>query len=354
MPVPRVARRAAATPTMRRRRFSATIEDVARHAGVSIATVSRVMNHRGEPGREIVLRVNAAVAELGYAPRAAAQGLKRRLALAVGAIVPSLQIPAFARFAETLEATLARHSFALFTACSHDRPDDEFAAARRLLGVGIDAVVLVGAYQRPELVSLLAMHRIATLRTFTIAVSDGIASVGIDNYRAAFDLATHVLDLGHRRIGVIAGMSRSNDRAAARLSGFRDAMAARAVPWSDELCIERPLLIAEGQAAARSLLGRTDRPTALICGSDLLAFGAVTQAQREGFRIPDDLSIASFDDFDFAAHFAEPLTTIHVPVEAMAEAAARELLTGLADESPMRSIELPCPLIVRASTAPPE
>ncbi len=336
------------------RRNTATIEDVAREAGVSIATVSRVMNQSGSPSREIVARVNAAVAALGYAPRAAAQGLKRRRALAIGAIVPSLQIPAFARFAESLETVFAGEGYTLLTACAHDDPGNELAAARRLLGVGIDAMVLVGAYQKPELVSLLTLHRIATLRTFTVAGSDGIASIGFDNYRAAFDLATHVVDLGHRRIGVISGMRRSNDRAAARLSGFRDALAARAVPWSDERCIEAPLHIAEGQAAARSLLGRADRPTALICGSDLLAFGALTQAQRDGFRIPDDLSIASFDDFDFAAYFATPLTTMHVPVDEMADATAQALLAQLAGAASLRSIELPCALIVRASTAPPD
>jgi len=339
---------------MRARRETATIEDVAREAGVSIATVSRVMNRRGTPSREVAARVNAAVTRLGYAPRAAAQGLKHGRALAVGTIVPSLQIPAFARFVETLETVLARGGYSLFTACSHDDPADELAAARRMLGVGIDAIVLVGAYQKPELVSLLALHKIATLRSFTVAASDGIASVGIDNHRAAFDLATHILDLGHRRIGVISGMRRSNDRAAARLSGFRDALAARAVPWSDGLCAERPLTIAEGQSASRLLLGRSERPTALICGSDLLAFGAVTQAQREGFRIPQDLSIASFDDFDFAAHFAAPLTTVHVPVGEMATAVAQELLAGLAADAPMRSLDLGYELIVRASTAPPD
>lgn len=339
---------------MRHRRETATIEDVARQAGVSIATVSRVMNQRGAPSREVVARVNAAVAELGYAPRAAAQGLKHRRARAVGAIVPSLQIPAFARFIETLETTLAHERYALVTACSHDDPAEELAAARRLLGVGIDAIVLVGAYQKPELVSLLALNRIATLRSFTAAASDGIASIGIDNYRAAFDLATHVLDLGHRRIGVISGMRRSNDRAAARLSGFRDALAARAVPWDDDLCVERPLTIAEGQAAARHLLGRAERPTALICGSDLLAFGAVTQAQREGFAIPRDLSIASFDDFDFAAHFASPLTTVHVPIEEMASTTASRLLARLEDDATLDSADLGYALVVRGSTAPPE
>ncbi len=339
---------------MRVRSETATIGDVAREAGVSIATVSRVMNHRGSPGRDVVARVNAAVAALGYAPRAAAQGLKRRRALVIGAIVPSLQIPAFARFVETLETALARAGYTLMTACTHDDPSDELTATRRLLGVGIDGIVLVGACQKPELVALVSIHRIATLRTFTVAASDDIAAIGFDNYRAAFDLATHVLDLGHRRIGVISAMRRSNDRAAARLSGFRDALASRALPWNDDLCIERPLAIAEGQTATRTLLARSDRPTALICGSDLLAFGAVTQAQREGFRIPQDLSIASFDDFDFAAHFAAPLTTVHVPVEEMATAVAQELLSQLDAAAPMRSADVGYALVVRASTAPPE
>jgi len=339
---------------MRTRRHAATIEDVARLAGVSIATVSRVMNQRGSPSRGVTARVTAAVSELGYAPRAAAQGLKARRALAVGVVVPSLQVPAFARFVEILETALAAQGYTVLVQCSHEDPLRELAAARRLLGIGIDAVVLVGAYQNAELVGLLAHHRVPAVRTFTIAQADDIPSIGFDNYRAAFDLTTYLLDLGHRRFGVLSGVTRSNDRAAARLSGVRDAMAAQGVAWPSDACHELPLRIAEGQGAMRELLSRRVRPTAVVCTSDLLAFGAVTQARREGLRIPEDVSIAGFDDFDFAAYFADPLTTVHVPVAEMAEATARSVLDGFAGDTTMRSAELACSLIVRASTAPPQ
>jgi LacI family transcriptional regulator len=340
-------------PAMTKDRPITTIEDVAREAGVSIATVSRVMNQRGTTNPEIVTRVNAAISKLGYVPRAAARGLKNRRTGLIGVVLPALQAPAYARFADAIEKGFKREGYSLLFASSEEDHANELAAVRRLAGIGIDAVVLVGASQTPELLNLLRLNNIPSVRTFTLAVRDSIPTVGFDIYRAAFDLATYVLDLGHRQIGVIAAR-RSNDRAAAYLSGIHDAVAAHGIAWSDDIYYEATQSFAEGAGAMHDFLARSKRPTAVLCDSGLFALGAMAQAQRESFRVPEDISIASFDDFDMAAHCADPLTAIQVPVDGIARAVVESLRTGLSKGLVPHSAEMPYSLIVRASTAPPE
>jgi LacI family transcriptional regulator len=162
-----------------------------------------------------------------------------------------------------------------------------------------------------------------------------------------------VLDLGHRQIGVIAAR-RSNDRAAAYLSGVHDAVAAHGIAWSDDIYYEGTQSFAEGASAMQDFLARPKRPTAVLCDSGLFALGALAQAQRESFRVPEDISIASFDDFDMAAYCADPLTAIQVPINEMAKAVVESLHTGLSRGAAPRSAEMQYSLIVRASTAPPE
>jgi LacI family transcriptional regulator len=180
-----------------------------------------------------------------------------------------------------------------------------------------------------------------------------VPSVGFDNMAAAVQITDLLLDLGHKNFGVIAGVMKSNDRAIARVKGIRKALKARGLSLKQERLIERPYRIADGQVAMRALMTKKNRPTAVICGNDVLAFGAVLECQRLGIKIPGEVSIVGFDDLDFASQLVPPLTTIDVPADKIGEAAAEYLLAAIDARPNLLAPQISVNLIVRGSTAPP-
>jgi LacI family transcriptional regulator len=149
---------------------------------------------------------------------------------------------------------------------------------------------------------------------------------------------------------MIAGITAGNDRAAARIAGLEDALAARGL--KADAIVERAYTVPEGRAAARMLLGRTPRPTAIVCGNDVLAFGALAEAHAMHIDVPQALSVTGFDDLDLASHVVPPLTTMRVPSAAMGRLAAEHLLARIAGVDASKAIALDSDLILRASTAP--
>jgi LacI family transcriptional regulator len=165
-------------------------------------------------------------------------------------------------------------------------------------------------------------------------------------------LTRYLLDLGHRRFAMIAGITRHNDRAAQRVIGVRDTLAAHELDLQNDCLIECPYTIADGRSALATLISRRQPPTAVICGNDVLAFGALFECLARGVRVPQDLSITGFDDLDLASHVLPPLTTMHVPAVEMGLRAADYLIArGTGDALPDR-VELEPNLIVRGTTAP--
>ncbi|MGE4247693.1 MAG: substrate-binding domain-containing protein, partial [Parvibaculaceae bacterium] len=221
-----------------------------------------------------------------------------------------------------------------------------------LVAHGVDGIILVGAQRDPRIVEFLNARRIPYVVTWTLT-DDGTPCVGFDNAEAARRLANHLLDLGHRHIAVIAGLTRNNDRAAARLEGVRQALGDRGLEVPKEMLIERPYRIAEGQFALRALVAMTPRPTAIVCGNDQLALGALVECGRRRIAVPRDLSIVGFDDLEFAGQIAPSLTTIHVPAEEIGLRAAEYLLARIGGQPFAVTTEVPVNLIVRESSGPP-
>jgi LacI family transcriptional regulator len=182
---------------------------------------------------------------------------------------------------------------------------------------------------------------------------DAHPSVGFDNHAIGQALATYLLDLGHREFGVITQASPLSDRAAKRVTGIREALAGRGV---DSLQLQLTGLthkIADGQLAFQALMETAKRPTAVICGTDTLAYGALVQARAMGLRVPQDVSITGINDSEFSEHLSPPLTTVRLTADVVGTRAAEHLLARIKGQPVAMMTQIPFTLVVRGSTAPP-
>ena len=344
------------TPRKRRNRRRRTnrvrVEDVAVAAGVSGATVSRALNRTGPVSDDVRQRIEKAVDDLGYVPNGAARALASQRAGAIAAIVPTLENTNFAITAESAQRRLVDAGYNFLVASTGYSPGREAEHIQSLVAHGVDGIILVGAWRDPEIVAFLKARRVPYVTTWSIGDAD-MPSVGFDNTEAARKLASHLLDLGHRQIGVIAGLTGDNDRAAARLEGVRRALEERGLALPREMLTERPYRIAEGQFGLRALMAMTPRPTAIIAGNDQLAFGAIIECGRLGISVPRDVSVVGFDDLEFAGQIEPALTTMRVPAEEIGLRAAEYLLARIDNRPVADTTEVAVNLIVRESSAPP-
>ena len=328
------------------------IEDVAARAGVSIATVSRVLNGtRVRAGAHE--RVQQAIESLGYFPHGAARALASRRFNTLGAIVPTVDNAIFARSIKGLQDHLFEAGFTLLLASSDYSEQRELREVHALLAHGIDGLVLVGRDHHPSVLARLAQTHVPYVFIWSSDTRDGHPGIGFDNEAAAVDITRHLLGLGHRRIALIAGITGGNDRARARAAGVARALAECHLTLDPQWRIEAPYTIAAGRSAANALLRLHPRPTALVCGNDVLAMGALFEAQAMGLRVPHDVSITGFDNIELVQHLAPSLTTIDIPATQMGRSAAQYLMATLAGEEITVETELPTRLIIRETTAHP-
>ena len=340
---------------------TATLHDVARAAGVSTATVSRSYNRPDTVREALRQRVQSAATALRYIPNDAARALVSHRSRVIGAIVPTIDNAIFAQGVAALQARFEVAGYGLLLAtCDYD-PARELAQARSMAGRGIEALVLVGTRHAPVLRDVLREHRIAYVCQGAFDLAEEPACVGFDNRRATYVATRYLLTLGHRRIGMIAGIRQDNDRAASRVEGMREAMVEAGLAWPDRTAagdgtmsswlVESAYTYDAARVATRHLLAGDRPPTALVCGNDILALGALRECQARRIAVPGQVSIVGFDDLAAARHAFPALTTIRVPTTQMGEAAADFVLATLAGHSPA-AVEIPFKLVIRASTGP--
>jgi LacI family transcriptional regulator len=331
-------------------RVRPTIFDVAHRAGVSPATVSRVLSQPGIVRADKQARVTEAIVALGYVRDGSARALVSGSTGAVGVVVPTLDNAIFSRAIQALQLRLAEAGYRLLVASHEYSTVTEAVAARSLLEHGIDAMVLVGIDHAPELWTLIDNAPIPLVLTWSIA--EGRDCVGFDNRRAGRIAAEHLLSLGHRTYGIVSGMLQHNDRAAARIAGVRDALADAGLGIPDWRILQQPFSLAGGRAGLAALLSLEEPPTAVIGGNDLLAAGALFEAQARGIRVPDQLSIIGMDNLELSEHVTPALSTVNLPTAELGRRAAELVLARLTGTAEPQAIELPVELIVRKSTGP--
>ena len=340
----------------------ATAQDIARAAGVSVASVSRVLNNTGRVGALTRERILKLAAELHYAPNAAARTLASRRSRTVGAVIPSLENLNFAIGIDRFRKVLRERGYTLLLASSDYDNDKEEAQIKAMAAHGVDAVMLIGSSHNAQALGFLQTRRIPVLLTWSCspggspeAMKGTAPCIGFDNFAAARDAARYLLDQGHRRLGVIAGATTNNDRSAARVSAVAAALAERGLAAPLIETTPASYLVSEGKAALHRLLRgkEADRPTAVMCMNDILAYGALLAASELGLQVPRDLSVTGFDDLDFAASIRPSLTTVRIPAEAIGSAAAAWLVDSLDGRQPTLPPPLAAELVIRDSSGPP-
>ena len=328
------------------------LEDVARNAAVSSATVSRVLNHPETVRPELRDRVTRSIEALSYTRDSAARALKSRRTRTVGAVVPTLGISIFAEGVEAMQNRLSEHGYTLLIANSQYDPKKELQEVRSLIERGIDGLALVGDSQLGELHDLIRQHDVPFVTTYIHAARNGSLAIGIDNERATFDMTRYLLRLGHRNFGIIANLPDSNDRSQSRYNGIVKALSEvnLAVPASHVVNASHSL--AQGRLGLRQLLSGNPAITAVICTTDTLAIGAMVEARALGLSVPQALSITGFDDIELAAQFDPPLTTVRIPAGEIGQAAADYLVNAITKAPVPEAASFPYRVIIRGSTGP--
>ncbi len=328
-----------------------TLADVARRAQVSTATVSRCLNTPERVVEQTRRRVLEAVDDLGYAPNFGARALAGRRTNTIGAVIPTMENAIFARGLQAFQEELGEAGFTLLVASSSYRPDLEAAQIRTLAARGADGLLLIGHHRDTALYRFLEARGIPALVAWAHDPAAPVPSVGFDNRQAMAELATRVIGFGHRRIGVISAVRATNDRARERVDGVRAAMAAAGLGEEAMTLIETPYLIENGARAFARLMETRPRPSAVICGNDVLAVGALTRAREMGLSVPGDVSVTGFDDIELAQVVRPALTTVHVPHRQMGQEAARMLTRMVKGDTAVESVRLATELCLRETLA---
>jgi LacI family transcriptional regulator, repressor for deo operon, udp, cdd, tsx, nupC, and nupG len=329
---------------------------VAKRAGVSTATVSRVLSRPEVVAPGTRRKVMRAVELLGYVPNSAAKNLRTLRSGKLLVTVPDISNPFFSLILQGIEDTALREGYSvLFGDTQHDVKREE-RYAQMLKRKEADGLIFLGHRLPREVAALvrtMSPRCAPVVNGCEFSPTLGVPSVHIDNAKAAYEAMDHLYRLGHSRIGVVTGPLMS-PLSRDRLRGVK-ARARRQKTERTCTVIQGDFSIESGAVAAERLLGHADPPTAIFCFNDEMAMGVIQTAKRRGLRIPDDISVIGFDDIRFARFIDPPLTTIAQPMRAIGEGTVRLLLEILGGRSsPPESVTLPHTLIIRSSTAPPD
>lgn len=329
------------------------VTDVARRAGVAAATVSRALNDPAKVSPDKRARVEAAMLELGYVRNYAARALRSQRSNMIGVLIPTLDYAIYAQMVGAASGKFSEAGISTLIATFGYDLDTEVREAQLLLERGAEALILVGDNHRPKLHEMLDQFGVPYVCTYVSNPRSPHPTVGFDNAAAAAKLAQHLVHLGHRDICVISGITKDNDRTTERLEGIKAELFRHRIELGDSMISERPYSISEGRRACALLLSRNNpRPTAIICGNDVLALGALVECRVRGIRVPREISIVGFDNLEFSMHSNPPLTTIDVPAEEMGVTAADCLLRTLNGETVSLHNPVGVELILRESSAP--
>lgn len=327
-----------------------TMQAIAAKAGVSIATVSRAIHSPHlvhADTRERILRV---MAENHYVYHATAADLRRK-STTIGVIVPTTRSHIFAASIQGIQEKAQETGHSLIVGTSRYDMETELKLLMQFEEKRLAGVILTGfATGLHDHVRDLIRRGIPCVVIWELLQDDLMSHVGFDNHGAAFTMTEYLIGLRHRRIGLIIGPYSKVSRVRKRLEGYRAAIEAHGIAYDPTLVIEKEPTLVDGREAMQRLLTRPEPPTAVFAASDVLAIGALAAIRDKGLRVPRDISLAGFDDIDFAAFCDPPLTTIRVPAHEIGQMAVKVLLElADGDLTQPRRYRLDTDLVIRAS-----
>lgn len=328
---------------------SPTLEDVARAAHVSTATISRAINSPDKVAAETRERVEQVIEKLGYTPNFGGRALASNRSNTVGAVIPTMANAMFASGLQVFQEVLSKASYNLLVASCGYNTDTELQQIKSLVAQGADGLLLIGSARPDETTRFLEVRNIPYVVAWSYQHNDDRYFAGFDNIKAASSIATEVLNRGHVHIAMIAGFAEQNDRSKNRITGVK-----QCIENTDNASllsvIETDYTLEAGGDAFEKLLQSSTKPTAIICGNDVLAAGVIVRARQLGIKIPDDISVTGFDDISLATVVTPALTTVRVPQLEMGKTAARVMLE-LLNNGTSQSFELETEIIQRESLA---
>jgi LacI family transcriptional regulator len=327
--------------------------EVARRAGVSPATVSRVLNDSPLVKPDTRERIRRVLEEMNYMRNGAARALSSRRSRTVGLIVPLLGTAVFAEALQEIQTRLHIERYGLLTASTYYDSDEELKAARMMIEHGVDGLMLVGTAHDPALLRLLKETQTPAVQIFAFDPESSLPCVGFDNFQASYDITDYLISVGHRRIAIMYSHTTNNDRLTARFEGIKACLRKHGLRVDNDLVVEVGFTIPEGGGGLRELLSRNKSFTALACSGDVIAVGALLEARTQGISVPKDLSVCGFHDIDLSSQIDPPLTTVKVPIEEISKTAVELLLRTLEGKSLPTVRNLPTSIIVRKSVCPP-
>lgn len=340
-----------------------TIADVAKLAGVSISSVSNVLNDRTNKMRQSTSeRIQKAINDLGYTPNLAARQLKTGHSPFIGLVVPSVANPFYGNFARLVEESALKNGYQVLLGNSGREPEREKRYAEQLLAAGVEGIIFgTSLSEFSHLKDLMhqGLHVVAFDRPPLGDDDIIIDSVCVDNLQTMRLLVRHLTALNHKRIGFVSGPFQTRSRKV-RLQGYKSCLEESGLKFDQGLVWEGPAktfgdiaAIELGRQGAHYLLSKTEPPTAIITVNDMYAFGVYSGARDLGVSIPEDVSVVGVDNLSITEVVEPPLTTVEQPLEEMAHVAVNYLIDRLQGEKPSPSKHniLSPKLIVRASTA---
>lgn len=300
---------------------------VSRLAGVSVATVSRAFSDPTKLAPTTLEKVRAAAAQLNYRPNALAQALRSNRTYAILVIVPDIANSFYSRVLDGIEEAAKQSGFSPLLANSADDPEFERNCIEMVRARRVDGIIQLGARSIEDLLQRESGSDVPFVHAVERTDRSHAPSVGIDNVEAARLMTQHMISLGHQNIGVIGG-SASSDITIHRLNGYKAALSEAGISFDSTLVEYGEYSATSGMDSARSLLARAPAISAVFCLSDEIAFGVMSAARELGIALPQDLSIAGFDNVEFGQYTVPPLTTVRQPSRRMG-ACAMELMLEL-------------------------
>lgn len=326
----------------------ANIQQVAKQAGVSVATVSRVLNEQGAVTAKTRIKVEVAIKQLNYEPNMLGRNLRNAESRILLILIPKISNPFYSEIINGIETAALSHNYNILLSETDSNPDREeiyFDLVRKKMADGI--ISMDPAVNVASLTKLAESHAIIQCSEYT--VESGIPYVTIDNEEAAYRAVKHLIKLGHEKIALI-NSDETFLYARQRQLGYQRALDEHGISVSDNYTYYTQQIGFEyGQQAMRKIIALKDRPTAVFAVSDMLAIGALKEINNHGLNVPDDIAIVGFDKIDFSNMTHPTLTTVAQPMHQMGTIAAKMLINKIQGEE-VESILLNYELVIREST----
>lgn len=332
--------------------MTVTIYDVAREAGVSMATVSRVVNNNPNVKPQTRKKVFEAIERLGYRPNAVARGLASKRTTTVGVVIPDISNSIFSEVARGIEDIANMYHYNIILCNSDKRKEKEIRVINTLLEKQVDGLLFMGGAVTEDHLQAFQTSQVPIVLCGTSDEHNSMPSVDIDHQAAAYDSVKLLIDNGHRKIGMISGTLQDPANGFARYQGYKQALEEAGIPFSENLVRIGNYKYESGYEVMKYFLELADRPTAIFAATDEMAIGAIHAIQDYGLRVPEDISVISVDNIRMASMVRPELTTVAQPMYDIGAVSMR-LLTKLMKKEPvdLEKVVLPHEIIHRKSVA---